>query len=478
VPDPKGRGGLDADFCRHSPGAFRQASEVWMCPKCGYAALFWDFNRPVDEDVKTFVEKTITPGAKEVLRREIALQPKGFEFEDFSFFEQKDLPEFLKYENATATYRKRGVGHRVLARLHLGAAHAYRRLVSGPVGGVGLDRAVRRVNWLLEDPAREADDVASLAGAAHKLLAGSEAAGAEGQRTLRLRDRVHLLILLAGLHDRLGQGWQSVRCLARARELIEERERVQEVKYALILKEALRLGEVRGADLVASIYLTGELLARTGEAGKAVPWREATSILASEAGGEDPKTERLAQWSRSRLELLEALAEEGVLDTTPDADEREFVERVLAVEPARGEPQILEDEAPEVAARPPGAERLAAPDAEEAGPADPASREGSGPSAPQQGCRDRLHRIWKAIEAWRAARGGFPPDLEALAEASFISRGAAGDFACPDSDSRLFYRRPSAGKARDFVVYHADPRACHCKLILYSDGTIGAFGGK
>jgi hypothetical protein len=47
---------------------------------------------------------------------------------------------------------------------------------------------------------------------------------------------------------------------------------------------------------------------------------------------------------------------------------------------------------------------------------------------------------------------------------------------CPETGKPLFYRKPPAGASKTFIVFHADPKASACKLMLHSDGSVGRFG--
>jgi hypothetical protein len=297
-----------------------------MCPKCGYAAFHSGFNRPVDEKTRSFVEETITPGTRSLLAAEIGFRPKADDLKDllsdFSYFKQTALPETLKYENALAIRLDGGASHREFAWLYLEASHAYRRLMTKPVSVPGLDRSLRKIERLTADPPGGPRETLARARAARRLL---ERADAAGPGKLTARDRLLLHVRLAGLHDRLGEVWWTSRHLKDAEELAArepdertrptlqdlvrrraehlKREVYHQARAAERFRRALAGGEVpRGNESLLAVYLAGELLARTGEVARAVPWFVAAVELAERIGLDDEQASRLSGWATDRLE--------------------------------------------------------------------------------------------------------------------------------------------------------------------------------
>ncbi len=494
VPEPGRTGEMDRDFCRHPRGMASLATELWFCTRCGYSALHHDFGRPVHDRIKKLVREKISPVTKVQIARHTGFKPKSFKFEDFGFLPQESIPEHLKYENAVAIYQKSGAGHRTMASLHLGASHAYRRLMNKPFSEGGLDRAIRRVEAMLTDPLAAGErDAAGFVRRAKKMLRRADSKDAYASERLGRRERFYLFVRLAGLHDRLGEGWFSRKFVADAARLASgEKDEPKRRAYIEIvkgvagllqrefhhqklaageLKPALASGDIPEEERLTSVYLLGELFLRTGKAEKALPWFEAAERLAKGAhrvasGSAGAATRRdrgaaeatrLAAWSRERLRSpVFYEAEEGgePKRIASDPVERAFINKVI-LSTSEGLPA----EAPAAEPEPP------------APPIEPETKL----EAPKS-CREQMLLIWNAIDAYRKARGAFPPDLAALVRADLISRSAAGAFECVESGSDLFYRRPPAGSGKAFILFHNSPSRCPCKNMLWSDGSITEFG--
>jgi len=473
-----GRGTIDSDFCRHTKGRRTQVAGVWMCPRCGYSALHEEFNATVGEEVKTFVAKIITPGTKTQLGKLIGLRPKTFTFDDFSFLDQPSIPDFIKYENAAAIYRERKADAWSLGRVHLGASHVYRRLLNGAFTAEGLDGAIRRMDAILMEDLMGDDEPLAQAKFIRRLLGRSQEKDAPPTEKLSGRERFYLYMRLAGLHDRLGEGWWTEQCFSEAEKLAaaEPDERVRRSLLGLVrehrghlarelyhqtsaaasFKVALELGRVPTEERLTAVYLVGELLARIGEIARAIPWLEAASTLAR---GQGADKKGVADLVRSRLATPAFLGEDG-RRLPADGAEKASVERLLQ--------SLATGDARPAGEGPPGPAAAPSPRVAEA----PRDRE-----TPPATCEELMRLVWKAISAYREARGGeFPPNLQALLDAGLITRGAVGEFKCPATGKTLFYRKPPAGSAKTFILYHADPKDSPCKNILYSDGTIGQFG--
>lgn len=455
-------GSIDSDFCRHPKGRRALVLDIWMCPKCGYAAQQGEFERPVDEAIKAFVANVITPGTKLQLSKLIRLRPKTFRFEDFSFLDQPSIPDFIKYENAVAIHREAKADPWKLAGVQLGASHVYRRLLNGAFTAEGLDAAIRRVDVLLLEELSGDEPLERVQFIRRLLDQGKDSS----TRKLTLRERFYLLMRLAGLYDRLGEPWLAKKCFSDAEELCsqEKDERVKQALLGLVrehkghlerevyhqvgaaasLKVALELGCVPDGEQLTAVYLLGELLARTGEIARAIPWLElAVKLAGSEAG----EKSRIASWARARLGSP-AFYTEGGQKVPADQEESSLIAKLFPSLIAQPKEQPVQQRA-EVAR--------------------PAERPAS--------CEGLMKLVWRAISAYRDARGGeFPPNLKALADAGLLDPALAKELKCPETGKAIYYRRPPAGSGRTFILYHADPKESPCRNILYSDGTIGRFG--
>ncbi|MHC5059179.1 MAG: DUF2225 domain-containing protein [Planctomycetota bacterium] len=502
-PDPDPRAGLDHDFCRHPRGIYTLASEIWLCPKCGYAAPFGVFEAPVDEKAREFVRGTVTPGTTKFLEAIVGFKPRSFKFKDYSFIDPAHIPEHFKFENALAVAGARGEDDLALARLHLGASHAYRRLVNRPFREAGLDKAIRRVEAMLVDPMVVDDkDPVSVAAIARRALRRADYKDALPSERLRRRERLYLVMRLTGLHDRLGEPWWAEHHLKQAWDLAakEDEPRVRQAYVGLVrnmadflrreihhrgraaarYRRALASGEAPREERLVSTYLVGELLARMGDLKRARPWLEETVRLATGSEGAGEAATVVASWARFRLKSPAFLVGEGAGRRLVEADpkERTFVERLAA-----GLPVEMPAELPDKST---GGSSVTAP----SGPTDARAPAPSivptkvarpdapapAPDASPRSCRAQMERIWRAIEAYRRARGDFPQKLDALVKAGLVSRGEAGDFVCVGSEARLFYRAPRAGAGVTFILFHSSPGSCRCKNLLLSDGRIVEFG--
>jgi len=491
-PDPDPRAGFDHDFCRHPRGIYSLVSEICFCPKCGYATPFGRFTNPVDEDVRGLMKSTVTPNTLKFLGTIVGFDPKSFKFKDYSFLDPAYIPEHLKYENAVAIAGARlssieeparagGTGDLVLARLHLGASHAYRRLVNRPFRESGLDKAIRRVEAMLVDPMAVGDTGPSgVAAAARRLIERAEAKDALPSEKLGRREHLYLVMRLAGLHDRLGEPWWVEPYLKQAWDLAksEQEPKVREAYVGLVreihhrgralarYRRALGAGGVPPKERLVSVYMVGELLARMGALERARPWLDETVRLAAGTTGEAGRL--VASWARARLNSPAFNEGDGAARRLIDADpeEKAFVERIAA-----GLPVEMPGAAPGGASEePPGVVTTEA--TEPSAPGAPGQAQRASPAS----CREQMERIWRAIDAYRRARGSFPAKLDALVEAGLLASEEAGDFVCVDSAARLFYRAPRAGAGVTFILFHSSPGDCRCKNMLLSDGRIVEFG--
>ncbi len=512
-PDPDPRGGIDHDFCRHPRGVYSLASEMGFCPKCGYAAAFDEFASPVDEEVREFVRSTVTPGTTKFLDVIVGFKPKSFKFEDYSFLDTAYIPEHFKYENALAIAGARDLGDLAIARLHLGASHAYRRLVNRPFREAGLDKAIRRVEAMLVDPMSVDDtDPVSVASAARRVLRRADSKDALPSEKLRRRERLYLVMRLAGLHDRLGEPWWADHHLRQAWELAlkEDEPKVRHAYVGLVrniaeflkreghhrgraaarYRRALASGKVPPNERLVATYLVGELLARVGDLKRARPWLEEGARLAAGSTGSTGAGEAgplLEGWARFRLSSPAFVEGEGAgrRAIAANPEERRIVQSIAAglpVELSEGASAKTPAGLPGETPRPPApGESTPQPGAAAARSVVSATQpRADAPTPPADAspasCRVQMERIWRAVEAYRGARGEFPAKPDALVRAGLVSRAEAGEFVCVDTGAKLFYRAPRAGAGVTFILFHSSPGSCRCKNMLLSDGQVVEFG--
>ena len=149
------KNGVDRDMCNHSVGKACVHSNVWTCPDCGYAALVdsfgssWD-GKPVDADTAAFVRQSVSPlmfirmcklaGIKEdFIEKGDKLNLKHFgAYINQEDFQQEQIPDWIKYDNAIKIYKHQKAPSTLMARLYLEAAHACRRELNGEISVPGL----------------------------------------------------------------------------------------------------------------------------------------------------------------------------------------------------------------------------------------------------------------------------------------------------------------------------------------------------
>lgn len=105
---PDGRGGEDTDFLVRSLNVNPYSFMIWTCPRCYFSAGSEDFNKKLDPKGKGIIYE------KADIKKELNL------------ISQKDIPDWLKYENAIKYYKKTGKDNQFIAGLYLKASWVIR----------------------------------------------------------------------------------------------------------------------------------------------------------------------------------------------------------------------------------------------------------------------------------------------------------------------------------------------------------------
>lgn len=246
--------GRDRDSCRHGVGKTVVYSSVWLCPRCGYAALTKYFNRKVDEKTKAFVREHLSLSTRKQILRLLGWKPVGGrelpkELAPLErFIAQTDIPDWLKYENAVRLYERLPLPHNFMASLYLDAAHSYRRALCAPVEVTTLDpvlqasvgRSARKVDAVLSalcfdyrrtrgekliTPTYVERDPYVSAFVAYQLLTWDERGGIPMANKPNFRltpgDLFVLWLRYAGFLDRCGYSAKAEQALARAEDVLQ-----------------------------------------------------------------------------------------------------------------------------------------------------------------------------------------------------------------------------------------------------------------
>jgi hypothetical protein len=567
--------GRDRDFCEHSLGRYTVHSRAWVCPGCGYAALFENFNttldgRPIDEATKQYVRDNLSDAMRKRMYDIVGIIPKANqsvpeELRDFgTYIPQNEIPDWVKYENALKLYERAKPPRGFLASLYLEAAHANRREVCSEISvsglhntsQVSLGRSIRLVNGYLQgqcmairrrqgaaviDPTKMETDPEILAQAAQEIVRLGEenaptAQNQNDQRGVNERyfssgDMFVLNIRFAGALDRLGKIDEAERALrsaasyipehatglseaentAEAREYYDHQVKlirlVVDDRLACLKREkeylfnaakfnmvAIKLREVQfGAEAVAETdgkktvildaaptsYLLAELLRRAGEPGAAAAWFDgAASIvghrltLLDKVDPQHPpaaaELEAIAA-KRDRWMLLRDWIKEqrATIKTAPPVDAN-VVEAINVVLQSEG--MTMQSGLAIAPARP------AAVDTAPKKSGEPAVKSG------KIGTRDELYKIYfKAIMAYRAAKGENPPALIDLVHGGYIAKEDAclddkGKLVCPETGDKLGYSKVwDKGDKTAAIIFSIT----HNKTKrLYADGQIRDGDGK
>ena len=570
--------GRDRDFCEHSLGRYTVHSRAWVCPGCGYAALYENFNttldgKPIDDATKQFVRETLSEPMRKRMYDIAGILPKKNqsvpeELQDFgSYIPQNEIPDWIKYENALKIYERAKPPRGFLASLYLEAAHANRREVCSEISvsglhntsQVSLGHSIRLVNGYLQgqcmairrrqgaavlDPTKMETDPDILAQAAQEIIRlGDEnfatAQNQQDQRGANERyfssgDMFVLNLRYAGALDRLGKLDDAERALHRAASYIPEHasglseaentaeareyydhqvkliRSVVDDRLACLKREkeylfnaakfnmvAIKLREVQfgpeaavtdaatvaGAkksvilDAAPTSYLLAELLRRAGEPAAAAAWFDgAATIVAhrlAELDKPDPQhpptpaeTDAISA-KRDRWMLLRDWIKEqrAMIKATPavDANVMEAVNVVL-----QSEGVTMQSGLAVAPARTPTVE--AAP--RKSDPAAAAVAAAPGKIA----TRDDLYKLYyKALLAYRAAKGENPPALADLVRGGFIAKEDSclddkGKLVCPESGDKLAYSHVwDKGDKNAAIIWSIS----HNKTKrLYADGQI------
>ena len=543
------KGGSDRDFCEHSLGRYAVHSRVWVCPNCGYAALYENFNttldgKPIDEATKQYVRENLSKNMLTRMYDIVGLIPKANqaipeELQDFgSYIPQNEIPDWVKYENALKIYERVKPPRGFLASLYLEAAHANRREVCSEISVSGLHnatqvtlgRSIRLINGYLQgqclairrrqgasilDPTKMETDPEILAQACGEIIhLGEENYAtaatptpadqtAQPERFFSSGDMFVLNVRYAGILDRLGKLDDAERTLRRAASYIPDKASglseaentpaaqeyyTHQVKLIRLVVDdrlaclqrakdylfnaakfnmlAIKLGEVKFAvdgqaeqskvatlDAAPTSYLLGELLRRAGEPGAAAVWFDTAGSVVAQ-----------------RLSILEKLTPQR----TPQQSDEEYKEAQNALTAKRERWMMLRDWIKEQRAlikNPPPVDANVMDSVNvvlqaegvnlKAGPAlvqtpvrpttDVDPKKGPAPAAPTGSgkikTRDELYKFYyKALLAYRAAKGEDPPTLADLVRAGFITREDScqddkGRLFCPETGDKLGYAR-------------------------------------
>jgi hypothetical protein len=354
----------DADLCPHPEGRVTFHSPVVLCPNCGFSAYRQEFTRPQPEPVARWVTTQLREPTRNALRKIFGLDIPIAEEDLISLFDQEDLPDILRCENALAYYlRFRKEDPLALARITWTTAWAHRRSVSGPVEAGAL---LPHVQPTLAAVNRHLSPEADTARRINAMLGLYESPG-----RLDAVDRQILLIFLAGDYDRLGQPRWARQCLEKidaearsvppdaahdpwiatvptdaedpllrarrkrealidlartyARNLARERELL--ARAAGRLREVLRADGIPPVAIPAHVYLVGEFERRAENFTRARTWFDYAAALRSPRPG-------AAIWAEDQIALMQDYMRDIGLQGYPAdpaaAADRELLERLAA----------------------------------------------------------------------------------------------------------------------------------------------------
>ena len=457
----------DRDFCIHAPGTEVVFCSAWLCVRCGYAAPYVDFNRPVDDEVKKFVKERISPATfSYIVKSKIGMPGWTWTPDSVAeFVKMRDLPEILIYSSAIEIEKQRDPPPERTAKLYVEASHACRRAVCSflALTSINLSKQLRGLDVMLTRDGKAIPDPGDVASIMVIELDRRNRAVAKGRKDQELSPEMRYLMYLrlAGACDRLGDGrsalvyidkglqalsapttsrkiaYEDMKAVAAARRGLMEREAAYQKAAVADMIKALEAGVYKGQALRQTIYMIGELSRRLGDYPRAVAWLRTAGSLTRE-------NTKLSQW------IKEALSSEQMAGVSPSLKDAEAIGRVLeAIVPA--EP--------------------AAPEAEAAGGAEEAPAAAVATGAPAD-CADAMARIYKALKRYRELKGDYPAKLDALVAEGLLSREAAGNFACVATGARLIYRKPRGPDDDGLILFHVRPTSCRCKKALRGTGEV------
>ena len=587
------KGGSDRDFCEHSLGKYAVHSRIWVCPNCGYAALYDNFNttldgKPIDEATKQFVRDNLSKNILARMYDIVGLIPKADkpipdELQDFgAYVPQNEIPDWVKYENALKIYERVKPPRGFLASLYLEAAHANRREVCCEISVSGLHnatqvtlgRSIRLINGYLQgqcmairrrqgaailDPTKMETDPDVLAQACAEIIhlgeehyetavaapaATPDPQAAQAERFFSSGDMFVLNVRYAGILDRLGKLDDAERTLRRAASYIPEHpsglseaENTPEAKeyyahqvklirgvvddrlaclqrekdylfnaakfnmVAIKLKEVQfsgdgpppEQGKVVTLDAAPTSYLLGELLRRAGEPGAAAVWFDAAgSIVAHRLAvleksapttvppppgtppPPDDETNALNAKRERWMMLRDWIKEQRAVIKNPPAVDANVMDAVNVVLQSEGV-TLKSGAAVQAPVRPTGVD------------VEPKKNTGdTAPSAPAASgkikTRDELYKFYyKALLAYRVAKGENPATLSELVKAGFIPREDScqdekGTLICPETGDKLGYARTwdKGDKSAPIIWSRTNIKSKR----LFADGSIHDTEGK
>jgi len=384
-----GRWGLqssdwDSDTCPHPAGArIKFQADITVCPKCGFAAYTEDFMQPQPPEVKRWVDETVTPSFRIILRRLMGeptepAAPSGKNVRPVAgkgtperltdeqlanfFVKPESIPDIVRCELARVYYETHGKDPLQTAKITWTTAWAYRRSMSGPLDGRHLGTITqkiiqslnRRTGFLPDFSLDPNEPVKKWIHTLHEMQ----------ERNRSSFERLALSLLMAGGYARLGYGEWAMASLqnvvdgathqsstfasaVRIDATPEERNAEIRNRQALLIyhaevglqqiateRQLLHLASerllaiARGGDHdVQRLYLIGEFARRAGNYPRAALWLYVADSIAKGSSGA-PGIEIFAA---SQLDVLNYYMEDrGETIPAPPAEELAFAERVLA----------------------------------------------------------------------------------------------------------------------------------------------------
>jgi hypothetical protein len=527
--------GVDRDLCRHSMGKAVVHGALWMCPRCGYAAVAGGFNNAVDDDLKTFVQTTLKEPTQDRIKRflgwkGVPVAAAATELTDFErFINQTDIPDWLKYENAVKLYERQKAGNAFMAMLYLDAAHAARREVCAPLEVPGLDAAmqssmgksVRKIEAILSalcmeyrrsrneeilTPMYLERDPYVLAFVIYQLLLWDEKGDGplkeKPELRLTLGDLCALLMRYAGVLDRCGYPDKADGAFQRAEDVLSGAEATAD-RYVRTPKQAQAKAQTpaaRLAPLKDAITERRRLLNQECEHLGAAAWRLMGALKHNEdpkrveplrtayligelfrrCGGED------AALSRAWFDAAERLSAGASADDDSAHIYGMWTDQQKSLLPPPTEKETIDPKVHEVIAevlRRAGVADTKPPKKDE--PQKPTTNDDAANAAAPQttspaagdGRREALLRIcWEALRRWKKERGTNAPGLKILTEEGFLDNklvklDEGGDLICPETGKSLMYAS-TAGLDDPTASLIFPLLSDPCRLSLFGDGQI------
>ncbi|MBN2845759.1 MAG: hypothetical protein JXQ25_07230, partial [Deltaproteobacteria bacterium] len=145
VEDPESKD-TDADLCPHYNGKIMVYTPIVLDPWSGLACYREHLGKPLDDETKQWVEKTLTPRLNRALSGIVGSKYSVSDnmVQDF-FNHQENLPDTMRCSHALAYYTQIKAASSVRARLAWLTAWAYRRGINSPISGPYLMDSIRAV---------------------------------------------------------------------------------------------------------------------------------------------------------------------------------------------------------------------------------------------------------------------------------------------------------------------------------------------